>query len=84
MAVGFKGINAFIVFIVHSCLNRGEINIPFLNIRLSYGKRTMTGFYYFLMMIFVSGSSMEYFAVDDLFRIAMMDSNKSLGLIFTG
>lgn len=42
----------------------------------------MSGLYGFVLTVMVGWSSIAYFAIDDLFRIAMVDSNKSLGLIF--
>jgi hypothetical protein len=44
----------------------------------------MSGFFSLILASLIAGSSMLYFIIDDLFRLAMVDSNRSLNLIFDG
>ncbi len=58
--------------------------MPFIGIKLTLGRGEMSGFYSWILMFLIGGNSMVYFAIDDLFRLAMVDSNRSLDLIFDG
>jgi hypothetical protein len=82
MAVGFKALNLLIYFIVNFSIQKVELRLPFIGIRLTFGRGKMSDFFSLLLAFLIAGSSMLYFAIDDLFRIAMVDSNRSLNLIF--
>lgn len=84
MAVGFKALNLLIYFIVNFSIKKVELQVPFIGIRLTFGRGEMSGLFNMFLAFLIAASSMLYFAIDDLFRIAMVDSNRSLNLIFDG
>jgi hypothetical protein len=77
-----KSLNLLILLIIMLCVTTLEIPFSLVGIKLTYEMKSLRGVYPVLLAFLLIGSSIVFFALDDLFRMAMVDSNRSLAMVF--